>query len=256
MTTGDEIVAAVRRSELTLVEQVTQWESLTYGVAHWSDEFPESPHANQLRDVWLADIDAPTAYERAEAFFAERGRRCQTWSPAASQPVEPIESLLAARGWRREQLDCWGLESWDWLESPTPDAIRVLPARAMPKAYRATFDDGAAQSDERAALAVERLNDSRYDVFVAMHDGEAAGRIGYLQVGDIARLTDLYVLPSARRSGIARALASHFLQLARRLLPKSIVACVPSADADAQTFLPRCGFAQHGALVQFVRGKD
>lgn len=253
MTTGDETVAAVRRSELTLVEQVSQWESLAYGVAHWSELYADSPAANQLRDVWLADVDGQTAFDRAEAFFAERGRLCRTWAPAAGQDVEPIEALLSGKGWKREELACWGLSRWDWVDSPHAETIRVLPARAMPKAFRATFDDDAAQAELHAAIAVERLNDSRYDVFVAMLNGEPAGRIGYLQAGDIARMTDLYVVSGARGSGVARAMTAHFLQLARRLLPKSIVACVSAEDVSACTFLPRCGFSQHGSLVQFVR---
>ncbi len=254
MATSDDIIAAVRRSELALVEQISQWESQTYGVAFWSNEFADSAAANQLRDVWLADVDGPTAYEQAEAFFAERGVVCRTWVPASGQAVEPIGAVLSARNWRREELIAWGLSSWDWVDAKSNPAIRVLPARAMPKAFRATFDDGATGSEERSALAAERLNDSHYDVFVAMLDGRPAGRIGYLQVGEIARLTDLYVLEAARGSGAARAMASHFLQLARRLLPKFIVAGVPSEDAGAQRFLSRFGFTQQGSIVQFVRG--
>lgn len=251
MTSAEEIVAAVRRSELSLAEQVSQWEALPYGVAYWSDAFPASADANQLRDVWLADVDGETAYERAEAWFAECGATCGRWTPASGQAEGPVAKVLAARGWRRVEMAAFGLSRWAWMEDPARPEARILPARAMPKAFRATFDAGTSHD---ADLAAERLNDSRSDVFVAVRNGTPAGRIGYLQVGDVARLTEVYVLPASRGAGVARAMVSHVLQLARRLLPKALVASCRADDAAATAFLSHCGFSREGETVQFERG--
>lgn len=248
VSTGEEIVAAVRRSEVSLAEQVSQWESLPYGVAYWSGAFPVSSEANQLRDVWLADVDGAAAYERAEAWFSERGVVCGRWTAASGQPEEPVARLLADRGWRRVEMAAWSLERWDWAQDAAQADIRVLPARAMPKAFRGTFESGGAE------LAAERLNDSRIDVFVALRGGEPAGRIGYLQVGDVARLTEVFVLPRSRGAGVGRAMAGHVLQLARRLLPKALVASAPSDDAEAAAFLGRCGFMRRAVTAHFERG--
>lgn len=248
MASGEDIVAAVRRSEVSLAEEVSQWESLSYGVAYWSAVFPMSAEVNQLRDVWLADVDGAAAYEQAEAWFAERGTVCGRWTPASGQPEEPVAQLLSDRGWRRVEMSAWGLSRWDWVESAARPEIRVLPARAMPKAFRGTFAGGDAD------IAVERLNDSRVDVFVATRNGEPAGRIGYLQVGDVARLTEVYVVPQSRGAGVARAMVSHVLQLARRLLPKALVASIRAEDVEATAFLNRCGFSRRGETTHFERG--
>ena len=253
MSDANSTVTAAQKSELALCEQLSEWESLPYGVAFWSDDFPGAPEANQLRDVWLADVDGEAAYEKAETYFDSKGVSCGRWTPASGQDVEPVARVLNSRGWIRRISTVWGLSSWDWLEVVPNDAIRVLPARAMPKAFRATFEDGSPDADMRSELAGERLNDSRLDVFVAVHDGTPAGRIGYLQVGDIARVTELTVLPGLRHRGVAKALATHVLQLARRLLPKEIVACCDQDDGTAADFLRRMGFGEAGRMECFER---
>lgn len=247
------IVTAARKSEQALCEQLSEWESLPYGVAFWSEAFAWAAEANQLRDVWLADMDGETAFERSEAYFEQRGLKCGRWTPASGQAVEPVAELLLRHGWQKKTSMVWGLSSWALLEAPADESIRVLPARAMPKALRATFDDGAPDSDRRAELAAERLNDSRLDLFVAMLDGKPVGRVGYLQVGDIARLSELFVLSESRRIGVGRAMATRFLQLARRLLPQAIVACSDIDDAPSAAFLGAMGFTPAGELEHFER---
>lgn len=251
MLTSEEIVSAARRSELALAEQVSQWESLSFGVAFWSGAFPNSPEANQLRDVWLADSDPLAVYQQAHDFFVSRGVTCGKWSPAAGQAVDPVATLLIAKGWKQQELGAWALSRWDWVDVAPMPGTRVLPARAMPRAFRDTYENNSPSAD----LAAERLNDSRQDIFVAMLEGKPAGRIGYLQVGDFASLTDLFVLPPARGRGVARAMVAHVLGLARRLLPRAFVATLPSAETTGTTFLERCGFAQCGSLAQFIRNE-
>jgi GNAT superfamily N-acetyltransferase len=90
-------------------------------------------------------------------------------------------------------------------------------------------------------------------LFVAMHDGKPVGRVGYLQVGDIARLSELFVLSESRRIGVGRAMATRFLQLARRLLPQAIVACSDIDDAPSAAFLGAMGFTPAGELEHFER---
>ena len=247
------LVTAARKSEQALCEQLCEWESLPYGVAFWSEAFPWAAEANQLRDVWLADVNGQSAFEQAEVYFEERGLKCGRWTPASGQAVEPVAELLLRHGWQKKTSTVWGLSSWSLLEAPADESMRILPARAMPKALRETFNDGAPDSDRRAELAAERLNDSRLDLFVAMHDGKPVGRVGYLQVGDIARLSELFVLSDSRRIGVGRAMAMHFLQLARRLLPHVIVACSKVDDAPAAAFLGAMGFSSAGEIEHFER---
>lgn len=264
MNDSGEVISAVRRSDRALVEQLSDWEPLEFGVAHTSSRHPALTSANQLREVWLAEVPADAAYERAEAYYAERGLTCRLWTPASGQAVEPVERLLLSRGWRGVDRAALYLTSMDALTDAMPPAIRVLPARAMPKAYRQTFAaEGAAANadpvlagagaDAQAEAAIDRLNDSNHDAFVATVDGAAAGRINYLQAGDIARLDDITVLRAFRGRGVGGALVSHVLHLAKRLLPKTVVATAPADCPERIGFLRGWGFEIGGIVRDFVR---
>ncbi len=255
MSLKNDSLSAVRRSEQALAEQVAQWEALEFGVAYTSANFPTLGAANQLRDAWLAEIDGESAFDRTETYFRERNLTCLAWTPAAGQAVEPLEALLAPKGWRRVDSLAMGLTDWAVADAAADPSIRVLPARAMPKAYRQSYTDAEATDDETSA-AVERLNDSNYDAFVAIVDGKPAGRVGYLEVGDIARLAELFVAPPFRDKDVGKALMRHFLQLARRLLPRAIVASIPVDDEAGVAFLQRAGFSAVGMITQFVRPSE
>lgn len=247
-----DILSAVRRTDQALAEQVARWESLEFGVAYCSAAFPSFAGANQLRDVWLVEIDGETAFGRAEAYFTERSLSCCGWTPAAAQAIEPLEALLIPKGWRRVDSLAMHMTDWNALDAPTDREIRVLPARAMPKAFRRSLTETGA-SDEEANAAFERLNDSNYDAFVAMSGDQPVGRVAYLEVGDIGRLAELFVSPARRGQGIGRGLLHHVMQLVRRLGPRAFVASVPADDTAGADFLKRTGFSANGMLAQFVR---
>lgn len=254
MTTSDvcdSVLAAVRRSDRAMAEQLSTWEALDFGVAHCSSQFPDLPEANQLRDVWLADIRAGEAFDRSEAYYADRRLTCRMWTPASGQAPAPIEALLLAKGWQRSEQAAFGLSDWALADGAPPASLRILPARAMPRAYRETFAD---DPNACTGAATERLNDSNLDAFVGVADGRPVGRISYLQVGDIARVADVFVRPASRGAGVGRAMMGHALRLARRLLPRLLVAAAPAQDAATVAFLHRCGFAEAGRTASFLRG--
>jgi GNAT superfamily N-acetyltransferase len=252
-STGRDILAAARRSELTLCQQVSQWEPLSFAVAHRSTAFPHAFEANQLREVWLADVDGEDAYEQCEDYYRRFGAVCRAWSPAEAQDPTPVAEVLEGRGWRSVELAALGMAhpAADRAAEP-PANLRILPARAMRKAFAATFGEGP-ECAEAAKLAEARLDDSSHDVFVATLDGVPAGRVGYLQAGDVGRLSDLFVCAEHRGRGVGRAMMTHFSHWARRLLPRIIVACADASDEYAVRFLEKCGFSAGGSLIRFVR---
>jgi GNAT superfamily N-acetyltransferase len=243
-----------RRSERVLAEQIAQWESLEYGVAFIAPAFTDLPEANQLREVWLADLDAESVFTRTEAYFAAHELTCRMWTPASGQPIEPVEALLRRKDWQRREQVIYQQMNASPVTATIPSDVRVLPARAMPRAYRAAFETNEPLSEMRAHAAMERLNDSNLDAFVATVDGRAAGRISYLSVGDAARIFDVFVLPMHRRRGVGRAMMSYVLQLARRLLPKLLVAAGDPSKLDESTsYWTASGFIPVARAVDFVR---
>ena len=246
---SNEALTAARRTEQVWWEQICAWESLEYGVAFTCARYPTLAKAQQLRDVWLADVDGPDAFERAEAWFAERGLTCGLWSPASGQPVEPVAEIMGARGWRAESLVVLRYAANDTPAPPEPGTERILPARAMRRAYRTFLESLHAGDSAACDAAFDRLDDASYEVLLAVQDGEAVARIGYHEVGEFARLRDFSFI-SGKESDAARgALMAHFLLRARRM----IVACAPVDAADEIAYLQNCGFTEAGRLPQFTR---
>lgn len=251
---AQEIMTAARRCEQAWWEQICRWESLSYGVAFSAPEFPSFSEAQQLRDVWLQDVDAATAFENAERYFAERKLTCGIWSPASGQELAPVESLMCEKGWRRESLVAMGMADASAApEEPAEiEGIRILPARAMRRAYRKLLD--AIWTDTTVGdAAFERLDDANYDVLLAVREKEAIGQIAYHEVGDFARIRDFFVTDGEDFEAIGRLLMAHALLIARRLLPRVLVTCVAEEDARQRALFESCGFAAAGELVRFRR---
>jgi GNAT superfamily N-acetyltransferase len=247
MTTEADALAALRRTDRLLAEQVAEWEAMEFGVAFVCPAFVALPEANQLRDAWLAEMDGEMAYARAEEYYAARGATCRWWTPASGQEIAPVRNLLAGKGWREVKRLAMAMAA---PQEPTPTAaVRILPARAMPRAYRETF----AGSAELAEASRRRLDDANFDAFVAMLDGRAAGRAAYLDAGDIGRLAEVYVLEPFRRKGVGRALVGQAIALARRLTPRAVIAAAEAGDTAGQAFLERAGFHPAAEAVHFVR---
>jgi predicted N-acetyltransferase YhbS len=154
---------------------------------------------------------------------------------------------MAAKGWKRIEQSILVLSDRNAASASANDAVRILPARAMRKAYRSTFDESSDEGKQQAEAAIERLDDSDLDAFVAMVDGKPAGRFSYLSVGDVARLSDLRVLLDFESGTVAGTLVHHALQLARRMSPKVIVA----RETDG-AHMERLGFTQAGCDVCFL----
>ena len=256
MSRPDETLSAVRRSDEAWCGQLAVAEPLAFGVAFAATGHPAAPGATQLRDVRLADVSGEAAFAQAEAHFAQAGAACDRWVPASGQPVEPVAALLTPRGWRRVERCAFALQAAAGTarsETSTPDDMRILPARAMRKAYAATFAEEPAAARD---AALDRLNDANLDAFVAVAGGRAVGRAAYLEVGDIARLIDVRVLADDRRRGVGRRLAAQFVRLAGRLLPRAAVAACDADDAAARAYLSACGFVEDGRLIEFRRNRN
>lgn len=148
------------------------------------------------------------------------------------------------------------LANWPDVERAT--GVRVLHARAMRSALRATFveaesPDSPAQRELSAGACEERLNDPQFDMFVATVDGNPAGRCALFQVGDIARVMDLSVLAPFADCGVDATLVLHVLSLAKRLAMRNICVQVDEASDRKPAWFERFGFRADGTIEEFDR---
>jgi len=250
-------VGSLLRSTQAHHSQLCEKRTLEYGIAYFSERFPDLPEANQFREV-VVDNPAPiaSAYDEAEACFGSLGLFCYTWAPAVGEASPELSAFLAAKGFRQRGYVAMTLTEWVTLEPA--EGVRVLPARAMRAALRDTFVDrsdasGGGAADRLAEACDERLNDPQYDMFVAVVDGKPAGRCALYQVGDIARLMDLEVCDAFADRGVQRALTAHGLAMAKRLTMRNICAQVEEADAVRREWFERAGFVADGRIVEFHR---
>ena len=251
-------VSAILRSNQAYYAQLSDTTSLQFGIAYTCPRYPSLEFANQFREVLIEQSgDVETAFAEAEAYFAGAGVQCYAWVPAADQPIEPMATFLSSKGYRRRDLSAMVVR--EWVELPAPQDVRVLPARAMPKALHAIHTEEFRMSDSvkqnmLMAAATERFNEPQIDAFLALVDGAPAGHCTLFQVGDIGRIVDLFVVESLRRRGVATALMGHLLRMARRLSMRLTCAEIPSDSVAALTLCERCGLVGDGTTTELVKG--
>ncbi|MDO8629735.1 MAG: hypothetical protein Q7R41_04520 [Phycisphaerales bacterium] len=250
-------VGSLLRSTQALCLQLCQKQTLDYGIAHFSERFAALPDANQFREVLIDDpARIPDAFAQADAWFTERKLVCHRWSPAGGQSDDALAMFLASRGYRPRPLTAMILVGWREL-APAPD-VRVVPARALREMLRRSYldDDTPPTAKARELLAEsynERMDDPQLDLFVATIDRRPAGRVALYQVGDIARIVDLTVLPAFVDRGVEYALLGHALALAKRLALPSILAQVAENATTHRRWLTDAGFVEDGRIVEFER---
>ncbi len=248
-------VSSILRARQAYCIQICEKQTLEHGIAYYCDRFAPSPEANQFREVITEDPDHfEAAFDEAESWYSQHNLTCLRWAPAAGQPTDLVAGFLEGKGFKARSMTAMALSEWVDL-APDP-SVRILPARAMRPALRATFQSGDPDVSD-AELAAdelnERLDDPHLDVSVAMVASAPAGRGGLHEVGDIGRILVPSVPPAFRDSQVARSLLAHSLALAKRLTMRTICACVDTDDSEGRTLLEEAGFAADGTIVEFER---
>ncbi len=256
MSVQRSTVGSLLRSTQAYCAQLSAKETLDEGIAYYCEAFRDLPEANQFREVMMGDAQLiPAVFASVERWVSMRGLTCHRWAPAGGQCESSLSDHLFDHGFRALHYVALALARWVDLQ-PDP-SIRVLPARAMRAAHRATFMADESSNPLTAKLladsAERRLDDPQYDTFVALIDNVPAGRCALYQVGDFARVMDLAVLPAFAQRGVDHAFLAHVLALARRLEMRTV--CV-QIDADAEDDLAlfeSAGFVADGEIVEFER---
>ncbi len=248
-------VGSLLRSTQAFCQQICEKQTFDFGIAFSSTRFAGLPDASQIREVTLNDAQAiGRAFEQANAWFESRGLRCLRWSTAIDTPTHPLAEFLMTHGFTARKLLAFHLAEWRPVH-PSSD-VRILPARAVRDAFRMTFVTAQLPADPvaRGLLAdsfAERLDDHQLDMFVAMVDKQPAGRCGLHQVGDIARILDLSILPQFADRGVEQSLLAHVLTMARRLTMPMVVVQASEKDGRRCELLKGFGFQDGGHVMEF-----
>ena len=249
-------IGAVLRSNQAYYQQIAQRETLDHGIAYYNDAYPTLPEVNQIREVVIqTPAEIPVAFEAAEAFYQRHRLKCLAWTPAEGTEMAGLGDFLRDKGFVERTYDIMTLVRW--VDIDRSGAARVVPARAVRTAFRATFGPSEdADAQLRADAAQERLDDPQMDMVVAMIDGQPAGRCGLYQVGDIGRVIDLSVLPTFEESDVHKSLLAFAIALGKRLALPIICTQVPRADAHLRRAYEAVGFLTDGIITEYHRPPD
>lgn len=243
--------------------QLCEKETLDFGIVYYNTQYAALPDINQFREVLIQDDgEIPSAIEQAQKWFDQHELTCHRWAPADGQETEELTRHLTPLGFERKQFIAMVLTAWPEVETNESKEIRILPARAMRNANRETLSSSYAQSDyqsEWKELAIEaaeaRLDDPQYDMFIATVDQKPAGRCALYQVGDIARVMDLFVDPAFADSQVGDTLLAYVLALAKRLSLQHIYVLIED-DATLQAWYEKIGFVADGSIFEYHRASS
>ncbi|MEK6675484.1 MAG: GNAT family N-acetyltransferase [Planctomycetota bacterium] len=250
-------VGSLLRSTQAHCGQICSKETLDHGIAYTCERYPTLCEGNQLREVVVTDAARlAEMFDQTEQWFSGKGLVCQKWAAADGTAGEALRALLTPRGFRETEYRAMTAVRW-----PKPTAhshVRILPARAMRQAFRDTFAKSEMSNESPhtihlAQAGEERFDDPQWEMFVALFEGQAAGRCALYQVGDIARVMDLEVLPRFENRGIAEALLCHVMTLARRLALRNVCTLVEKDHAPYRSWLESAGFVDDGEITEFLR---
>ncbi|MGI9157901.1 MAG: GNAT family N-acetyltransferase [Marmoricola sp.] len=186
------------------------------------------------------------ALTRVLEFYAERKR------PAWAQVVvdSPVHLALEERGWTRARPD--EADSEVLLASVAQARRALQPPLGSPLVTRADrLDRGWLAGNDRALASYETVRhqlETNDALFAAVVSGErvvARGRATYDD--DWVGLTDLYVEPERRRSGLATVVLTDLLEWAAERGASTALLQVLADNEPAQRFYAVLGFRRHHA---------
>ncbi len=252
-------VGSLLRSTQAFCIQLCDKHTLDFGIAYHCARFADLPEVNQYREVIATEpAEVAAAFDEAERCFRDEGLSCHSWAPADGQATGALADFLAEHGYARRNFTVLRLA--EWVDLAPDESVRVLPARAMRTVFRETYLHAETPADlaGRTQLAdayTERLDDPQFDMFVALVDKQPAGRCALYQVGDIARIMAMSVLPGMADRGVERALLAPLLALAKRLAMRNVCTLIDAGDEAHAVMFREAGFVEDGTIVEFHRDR-
>jgi len=232
---------------------------LDAGIAVASRALARVHDANRIFDASLVPgTGAEALVQSVDQFFETQGLTCFKWALNPSAPEEytgPLSDYLLSRGYIRTSADVMRLESARRDVTPGLPGAKIIPARASFRHARALAEFGCAsdgRDPELAEAQMARLDNPQYEQFLLLHEGEALGCAGVLSGGEACLIDNVFVLPSARRQGVASRLMARVIDHCARSLFKHVLLIVRPDNIPARALYHGLGFRKAGESVEYA----
>lgn len=265
----EDLVRLFHRTETRWVEHLAEPELLDFGTAYINADLPRVWNANHVRDVALKPGMTPQgAMTQVQEHFARRGGggQCAFWvmNPSAGDgETRAMTEFLLASGHRAVEADILYLRRMPQGPIREVGGLTIIPARAS---YRHTEQlarqevgeiwgggSGAGDVDQLVQARLLHLEDPHLDEVIALKDGRAVASVGVLIVGELAQITNVYVVPDLRRQGIGRTMMSRALEICARSLLRHVFLTTDPGNAPANSLYPRLGFEKIGVYRYYQK---
>jgi GNAT superfamily N-acetyltransferase len=274
-TSTEALVRLFHQSQLEWSRHLGEETPLDFGRWISNPTLAELPEANALHDAFvLPTVTAVKLIQQMSAISNAAGAPWRSCSINPSQSTNQNATLadaLTTAGWTPAPLAIYHrARSVIVAQGAMPSDISVIPARASYRHYRQLLQMRAEEGTEklspsplfsplfslplfsRAEADLLHLDDSHFDVLLALRAGEPVGSIGVLSSGEVGTVREWYVAKAHRNRGIGRLLLSRAMETASRGLLRHVMIGLPEGQLSAKHLVIAAGFETIGRWNHFV----
>jgi hypothetical protein len=176
--------------------------------------------------------------------MANRSWQCCSLNPsAAKEQTAPLVEALLTAGWTACPLNIlYRNQKTNLAVNPAIEGLKIIPARASYRHYGQLMEDRANIGGTPMPLAMSHLDDSHFDVLLALKDGNAIGSIGVLTSGEVGTIREWYVTPQQRHRGVGQLLLTRALEIATRGMLRHVMIGLPDSTGPVEGLCQIAGF--------------
>lgn len=251
----EDVLRLTLRAEEFFDATLAEPAPLDVGLVLFSEEFPDLPAANQVRDVAFSPDRPPAdAVTEVEAFFTQKQLTCHAWLFADGRCPDNASALLETCGYQRRRRTLWLLERARMLA--TNPTLTLIPGRASFLALATLAEEtcGSADSFIRAqhrTAAARRLDDTRVDSLLALDGVTPVGVLSFVTNGQLGHIAALHVHPDHRRRHVGATLLMAAMELAARSQTRHVTLLCDAGDLPAETLCRNAGFTPIASVNSF-----
>jgi GNAT superfamily N-acetyltransferase len=248
----DQLIRLFHQSQLEWSRHVGEETELDFGRGISNPLLPASKDANCVLDAFClpGEQAAESLKQLREHLRTFASLRCVLNPSMNRDQVPMLRDLLSADGWLEDPLDILHVQPGSLSSSSVAEDIRIIPARASFRHYHQLMEQRNPSSADEALL---HLDDSHFDVLLALKQGVGIGSIGVLTSGETGTVREWFVLPEHRGKGIGQALFDRALEIAVRGLVRHLMIGL-ATDFDVASHLCRKrGFDKKGQWASFSK---